>query len=313
MSSNLSLRRPYVWLLAASLLLAFTFGSAGAAQAGDSTVAVSAAARGGNGNGGGKPTKPEKPTKPPKPTKPDNGGGNQGGDLTFESKPSTWNTNWEHAEGTVQAFVRGKDADEIDLSSVELAVEGGEGGIAPRSVRYVGKQVVAHFSKAEAMELLGDDVDSGDRVTLVLRFTVGDEDKEMELTDQIRIVGPNTGGGGGDGEDDDVHAKVSPDDWNTNWQRSSGQVHVFLRGDGVKDIDLDSIRLVGDDAEAEPLKPQNVRRVGKQIVARFSKPAAFALLDDPDRGETHVVKVRYLAGEDDEEKELSEDIRIVGP
>lgn len=338
-----SLRKPYAWILALSVLLVFV-GSVGVAQAKtratdpsgslvqatDSAV-VTLPARGGNGNGNGG-TKPPKPDKPPKPghgngngngngnNGGNNGGGNngggRGGELTFEIRPDVWNFNWEHAEGNLQAFVRGRDAGEIDLDSVELSVEGGEDSISPRSVRYAGKQVVATFSKSEAIELVGDDAEAGDRVKLVLQLSVGEgEDAEdEELTDQIRLVGkPDDDDGGGEGED--ILLKVSPDDWNTNWARTSGLVHVFLRGDGLEDIDLDSIVLVGDDAEAEPLEPLNVRRVGKQIVARFSKRAAYALLDDPDTGETHVVKIRYTTGEGEDatEKELSEDIKIVGP
>ncbi|HSK78866.1 MAG TPA: hypothetical protein VLQ45_20590 [Thermoanaerobaculia bacterium] len=332
-------------MLAFSFLLVFVFGSVGVAQAktraadpsgslvqATDPAVVTLPARGGNGNGGTKPPKPDKPPKPGNGNGNGNGGngngnngGNNGGgrgELTFEIKPATWNLNWEHAEGNVQAFVRGADADEIDLDSVELTVEAegdAEGdAIEPKSVRYAGKQVVATFSKSEAIELLGDDAEAGDKVTLVLSFTVGEgEDaEEKELTDQIRVVGkPDDDDDDGEGEEDEVSLNIQPDDWNTNWARTSGQVHVFLRGDGLADIDLDSIRLVGDDAEAEPLKPLNVRRVGKQIVARFSKRAAYATLDDPDTGETHVVKVRYSAGEgeDAEEKELSEDIKIVGP
>jgi hypothetical protein len=250
---------------------------------------------GGNGNGG-------------------NGGGGRGGELALDVQPQAWNTNWVHSEGTVQAFVRGKDAGKIDADSVELVAESGD-ALAPLRARVAGGQLVAHFSKSDAFELLGDDVKSGDRMEVKLRFEVGDEQKE--LTDSIRIVGPDPDDDGDDddGDDDDEEGdptlKISPDDWNTNWARSSGQVHAFLRGPGLRDIDLDSIRLVGDDAEAEPLEPLDVRRVGHQIVARFSKRAAYATLDDPDSGETHTVKITFKQG--DEDKELSEEVHIVGP
>lgn len=241
---------------------------------------------GGGGNGGG-----------------GNGGG-RGGELTFEIHPDTWNTNWVHAEGNVQAFVRGRDVAKIDTASVELEADGGT--LAPKSVRVAGGQLVATFAKSDAFELLGDDVHSGDRETVTLKVKVGDESKELE--DQIRVVGSDDNGGddGGSGE---TEANIQPDDWNVNWANSAGQVHVFLRGD-LKDVDLDSIRLVGDKAGAEALKPLDVRKVGKQIVARFSKSAAFNTLDDPDAGETHTVKIKYHQG--DADKELSEDVHIVG-
>ncbi|HEV2851982.1 MAG TPA: hypothetical protein VHC97_04185 [Thermoanaerobaculia bacterium] len=236
-----------------------------------------------------------------------NGGGGRGGELTFEIRPDVWNTNWVHAEGNVQAFVRGRDVAKIDTASVELEVDGDT--LAPKSVRVAGGQLVATFAKSDAFELLGDDVHSGDRVTVTLNLKVGDEAKELE--DQIRVVGKDPDDdGGGDDEGGEVELNIQPDDWNVNWERSSGQVHAFLRGD-LKDVKLDSIRLVGDKADAEALKPLDARRVGKQIVARFSKSAAFKTLDDPDAGETHTVKIRFSQG--DAEKELSEDVHIVGP
>ncbi|HEV8583319.1 MAG TPA: hypothetical protein VGX68_30000 [Thermoanaerobaculia bacterium] len=249
---------------------------------------------GGNGNGNG------------------NGGNGRGGELTFEIRPDVWNTNWEHAAGNVQAFVRGKDAAKIDTSSVQLVAESGD-TLDPRSAKVAGGQLIATFAKDDAFDLLGDNVHSGDRVKLTLKFEVADGAKE--LTDQIRIVGPDPGD---DGEDDgpgEQSLNISPDDWNTNWGHSAGMVHVFIRGDNLKDIDRDSIRLVGDKADAEPLEPLDVRLVGngKQIVARFSKSAAYATLDDPDSGETHTVKIVYKIGDAAANTELSEDVHIVGP
>jgi hypothetical protein len=244
-----------------------------------------------------------------------NGGGNGGnggghrGDLTFEIHPDTWNTNWAHAEGNVQAFVRGTDAAKIDTSSVLLVAPSGD-TLVPRSARVAGGQLVATFAKADAFDLLGDSVHSGDRVEVTLRFKVADT--QTELTDTIRIVGPEPGDdGNGDDNGGDLALNIDPDDWNTNWAHSAGMVHAFIRGTGLADIDLTTVRLVGDKAGADPLEPLDVRRVGHQVVARFAKSAAFATLDDPDSGETHTVKITFKkAGAD---TELSEDVHIVGP
>ena len=263
-------------------------------------VAVADPARGGNGNGNGNGNS-------------GNGGGNGNGGnggngggagLTFEIKPDTWNTNWVNAAGNVQAFVRGRGVAGIDRASVELVADGGT--LAPKSVRVAGGQLVATFDKSEAFELLGDDVESGDRETVTLRFTV-DGGAARELDDQVRIVGSNSGGGGGSGE---LELNIQPDTWNVSWERSSGQVHAFLRGPGIADVDLDSLWLVGDSAAAAPIAPLDARRVGRQIVARFSKSAAYATLDDPDAGETHTVKIRLMQG--GEQKEIAERVRING-
>ncbi len=68
---------------------------------------------------------------------------------------------------------------------------------------------------------------------------------------------------------------------------------------------------MGDKAGAEPLEPTDVRRVGKQIAARFSKSAAYATLDDPHSGQHHMVKITFTA--DGKNVELTADVRIVGP
>lgn len=237
------------------------------------------------------------------------GGGGHGENLAFTINPSTWNTNWTHAEGNVQAFIRGTDAGKIDLGSIELAADGGT--LAPRSTRYAGGQVVATFSKSDAFDLLGD-VKPGDRKTVTLRFSVGSgaDVTQKELTASVRIVGSDDGGSGGGGEEGDLSLNIQPDDWNTNWQHSSGQVHAFLRGGGLDKVDLATIRLVGDNAAAEPLAPLDARRVGKQIAVRFSMSAAYATLDDPHSGEKHTVKITFKA--DGKDVELSEDIHVVG-
>jgi hypothetical protein len=246
----------------------------------------------GNGNGGG------------------NGHGGHGGDLSFQIEPSTWNTNWVNANGNVQAFVRGGDAGKIDLGSIVLVGDGGK-TLDPRATRYAGGQVVATFSKSDAFKLL-DSPKPGDQKTVTLRFNVGTGTSatKTELKDNVRIVGPGGGDDDGGGNQGETELQIQPDDWNLNWQHSSGQVHAFLRGGDLSTVDLTTVRLVGDKAGADPLKPLDVRRVGHQIVARFSQSAAFATLDDPHAGQKHTVKITFTA--DGKSGELSDVIRVVG-
>jgi hypothetical protein len=248
---------------------------------------------GGNGNGGG-----------------GNGHGH-GGDLSFQIEPSTWNTNWVNASGNVQAFVRGGDAGTIDLGSIVLVGDGGK-TLDPRSTRYAGGQVVATFSKSDAFKLL-DSPKPGDQKTVTLRFNAGTgaSATQTELKDSVRIVGSgDDGGGDGGGGQGETHLEIQPDDWNTNWQHSSGQVLAFLRGGNLSQVDLSTVQLVGDKADAEPVKPRDARLVGHQIVARFSQSAAFATLNDPHAGERHTVKVTFT--QDGKSVELSDVIRVVG-
>lgn len=116
------------------------------------------------------------------------------------------------------------------------------------------------------------------------------------------------GGGNPGGK---LRIEIKPATWNTNWEASPGRpVSVILRGDGAERVNLSSIRLVGDDTEVNPLRPLDVRRVGKQIEARFARQNAYAALNDPDSGETHVVRVRFSMGNDVPEKKLA--VKIVG-
>jgi hypothetical protein len=97
---------------------------------------------------------------------------------------------------------------------------------------------------------------------------------------------------------------------------AQGTVSALLRGDGVNDIDLDSIVLVGDKNGGTEVKPVSVKRTGHQVRARFPMSDAFKSLDDPDPGETHTVKIKFSvagAGGTSTAKELSEDVHIVGP
>lgn len=254
---------------------------------------------GGNGNGGGG----------------NGGGGNghgHGGDLSFQIEPAVWNTNWVNASGNVQAFVRGGDAGKIDLGSIVLVGDGGS-TLDPRSTRYAGGQVVATFSKSDAFKLL-DNPKPGDRTMVTLRFNLGTgaSGTQTELKDSVRIVGSGDGGGGDDGGggQGETSLQIQPDDWNTNWQHSSGQVHAFLRGGDLAKVDLSTVELVGDKADADPVKPLDVRLVGHQIVARFSQSAAYATLDDPHAGQKHTVKITFKA--DGKDAELSDVIHVVG-
>jgi hypothetical protein len=174
--------------------------------------------------------------------------------------------------------------------------------------------VVAHFTKQEAIGLL-DNPQRGDTRTLTLELTVDGEARELTL--RVRIVGGgDDGGSGGGGAETNVRLDVKPDSWNTNWTNSAGTVEAFLRGTGLRNIDLSSIELIGDDPSAAPVRPVSARLTGNHILARFPKGEAFESLDDPDRGERHEVKIRFsVTGADGSstEETLTDRVVIVGP
>lgn len=251
----------------------------------------------GNGNGGGG----------------NGGGGNGGGELSVELQPGTWNTNYDHSAGTVSAVISGKNLGDIDLDSIVLVgTDDAEEAVpALRAIRQGKNQIRAFFAKDEAIASL-DTPKAGEVHEVTIEFTMGEDDTEESLTDEVRIVGP--GGGDDDGEGEvDLDLAIQADRWNVNWARSNGTVSALIRGEGLEDVDLDSIELVGTDPDAEPLPALRASRNGNHIRAFFAKDDAFATLDTPKPGEEHEITIVVEVDGEDEALELTDRIRVVGP
>lgn len=104
---------------------------------------------------------------------------------------------------------------------------------------------------------------------------------------------------------------MRPDVWSTNDPRSQGFVEAFVTGTGAADVDLGSIMLSGDSATAAALAPASTRQEDHHVVARFTKAAAFALLANPQPGETHTLTLSFTAKGTG--MQLTTTVRIVGP
>jgi hypothetical protein len=247
----------------------------------------------GHGNGGG-------------------GGGTSGVSLTVALQPDVWNTNYEHAEGTVSAVIRGSGLGEVNLDSIKLVgTDDAEEAVTPLRVMRQGNQIRAFFAKDDAIASL-DTPTRGEvhEVTIELTTGEGADAADQSLTDNVRIVGE--GGGDDDGEEEvDLDLAIQSDHWNLNWANSNGTVSALIRGDGLDDVDLDSIKLVGTDPDAEPLEALRATRTGNHIRAFFAKDDAFATLDTPKAGEVHEITITLNAG-GTEDEELTDKIRVVG-
>jgi hypothetical protein len=250
--------------------------------------------------------------------------GDEGADeleLSLQLSPDTWNLSYEHSAGTVAAFIRGPGFRDVVLDSIVLV--GDDDTAEPlepvATPTRQGNNVRARFAKSDVLDLL-DEPENGSMHTVALLFEVDGVDELQELTAEVRIVGPD------DGEDDEgeeeeeeedeelgnLSLQLSPDAWNTNWDRANGHVTAFIRGDGLGAIDTDSIELVGDNPEADPLPADFARLEGNHVRAQFPKGEVLDLLDDPDPGETHTVTVRFTSDGGAEAHELTADVRIVG-
>lgn len=121
----------------------------------------------------------------------DDDGGDDAVDLSLQIQPDTWNTNWLKANGTVSALIRGDGFEEVDVDSVVLiGTDPDADPLAPQSVSAQGNHVRARFGQSAAFATLQDG-DTGQTHLIVIRFTVGGE--EMELSEEIRTVGPAIG------------------------------------------------------------------------------------------------------------------------
>ncbi len=311
--------RPSRFALLVVLLAASTLALSGAlhaAAAAQDLVPGFDAAKGGNGKGGGNPGKGGNGGNGGKGGKGGGKGGKKpGAGMTLAMQPDVWNTNWEHSNGTVSALIRGGDVSKIDLDSIVLVGTDEEAeALEPTRVQRGGGQVRAFFAKDDALATL-DTPERGEKHEVAVEFViVEDDDTETEktLTDMVRIVGP---AGDDEGEDDeeelDLSLAIQPDSWNVNWVRSNGTVSALIRGEGLADIDLATIVLVGTDPEADPLPALRASRQGNHVRAFFAKDDAFDTLDTPRPGEMHEIIIRFTAAE--AEEELTDRIRVVGP
>jgi hypothetical protein len=111
------------------------------------------------------------------------------GNLSLQLSPSSWNTNWDKANGHVTALIRGTGLSAIDTASVELVGDDPEADPLPADfARLEGNHLRAQFPKGEVLDLL-DDPDPGETHTVIVRFTSDGGAGTHELEADVRIVG----------------------------------------------------------------------------------------------------------------------------
>lgn len=249
---------------------------------------------------------------------PDDGEDEEGElDLSLQLSPSTWNLNYDHSAGTVTAFIRGQGFRDVVLGSILLVGDDDEAEpLEPVDVSRQGNNVRARFAKNEVLDVLSDP-ENGSVHTVALQFEVAGVEELQELTAEVRIVGPDDGEEEDDGEDDEelgnLSLQLSPSTWNTNFSGAKGHVTAFIRGTGLGAVDTDSVEMVGDDPEAEPLPASSARMEGNHVRAQFPRSQVLDLLDEPERGTTHTVIVRFTSDGGAGSHELEAEVRIVGP
>jgi len=244
-------------------------------------------------------------------------------ELELEISPDDWNLNYDHASGTVEAFIRGTGYRDVVLGSIVLEGDNGDAmPLDPVSATRQGDHVRARFAKNRVLDLL-EDPQPGSMHTVTVTFEVDGQMDPVSLDDDITIEeddagdDPNDDGGGDgeDGEDDQVgnlELQISPDSWNTNYDGANGSVTAFVRGDGLSAIDTDSLELSGDNSEADPLPASFARLEGEHVRAQFPKSQVLGLLDEPTSGSEHTVTLHLTANDGADEFDLEAEVKIVG-
>lgn len=225
-------------------------------------------------------------------------------DLELEIEPEEWNLNFTHSSGTVEAFIEGEGIDLIDLTTIEMMGDNPDASpLAASSATLKGDQIHARFPMNQVIDLLLNP-EEGSTHTIIISFLPigGTEEDRIELTAEITIEEDDDE----EPEPSDLSLKIIPSTWNMNYYGSSGTVKAQIRGDGIEDIDLDTIEMTGDSGEI--LSATSAKLTGNHITANFPKSQVLDLLSSPAKGTTHTVTVTFEQG--GQLQELTAEVRI---
>jgi hypothetical protein len=226
-------------------------------------------------------------------------------DLELEIDPDEWSLNYPKSSGTVEAFIEGEGIDLIDLDSIQMMGDNDLAEPLPAlSAEINGDQIHARFPKNQVIDLLLNP-EEGSVHTITISFIPigGTEEDRIELTAVITIEEDDDDD---DDDDSELSLKIKPKTWNMNYYGSAGSVTAQIKGDGIEDIDLDTIEMTGDSGEV--LSATSAKLSGNHINADFPKSKVLDLLVDPAKGTTHTVTVTFEMGGKD--TELTAEISI---
>lgn len=208
---------------------------------------------------------------------------NSDGELLLAIKPGKWNLNWEESEDDASASISGKDHDTILETSVEIFGPDGIKKIANADLVFDvgGKYFKAKFSQTDAIGLIESPV-PGMGYQIKVTGTYG-ESEPFELHDTIVILGKYPK------DSEELAAQVNPTKWNINWEGSSGTMMVKFWGDGYDQIDPATVKIIGPGGDEDYSDFSNL--TDDQLLVKFYKDQALAVIPDPTPGDKHTIVV----------------------
>lgn len=231
-------------------------------------------------------------------------------ELELEIDPEEWSLNFTKSSGTVEAFIEGEGIENIDLATIVMTGDNpAAASLAAESASIKGAKVHAKFPKNRLIDLLLNPVEGSVHTITVSFYEIGGTEL-IELTFQITIEEDDDGGGEGP-EPADLSLQLSPDNWNTNYSTSKGSVQAIIRGDGIENIDPDSLEMKGDNPAGGVLAATSAGLHGNHVQADFPKNMVLGLLLNPGSGSKHIVTVSFTSGGGGR-IELSAEVKVNG-
>jgi hypothetical protein len=198
-------------------------------------------------------------------------------------KPGKWNLNWDESEDEAHASISGEDHDTIVESSVEIFGPDGIKKIENAMLTFDvgGKFFKAKFSQKDAIGLIESPVPG---MTYQIKVTgTYKQGETFELFDTIVILGKY------DKDSEELAAQLNPTKWNVNWAGSSGTLMVKLWGDGYDQIDPATVKIIGPGGDVDYSDFSNLAE--DQLIVKFYKSQALAVIPDPSPGDAHTIIV----------------------
>lgn len=217
-----------------------------------------------------------------------------------------WGLNFSSSMGHVEIFLQGDSVDGIVLGSIEMKGDNPSAApLKPDAADFVGAgRVRALFEKNKILALLADPA-AGSIHIIIVTFKTEPSGESFDVSGEVSVSDYVE-----DGDTLPLTLEIDPVEWSLNYVNSSGTVEAFLRGEGINQVDLNTLEMVGDNLDAAPLPAKSASINGDHIHARFRKNQVINLLLDPAPGSTHTILVTYLLNGGTERLELSAIITI---